>query len=137
MNQLKQHPHAWIFQSNPKSIAMLQTLMVRNPLMEGHSPFRHAHGCTYAICIWCNTWINSQFVFDFGSKRPWPMLTCKMLYHGHLKITKWIGLILFKFYALNNDIFLLMNIDNLGLLMLVTVKGVVVITSSHGATMLS
>jgi hypothetical protein len=30
-----------------------------------------------------------------------------------------------------------MNIDNLGLLMLVTVKGVVVITSSHGTIRLS
>jgi hypothetical protein len=51
MNQLKQHPYVWVFQSNPKFIAMLQTLMVRNPLVEGHSPFRHGHGCTYAICI--------------------------------------------------------------------------------------
>jgi hypothetical protein len=62
------------------------------------------------------------------------MLTCKTPYPGHPKITKWIGLILFKFYALKNEIFLVLNIDNLGFLMLVIVKSVVVITSSHGAT---
>jgi hypothetical protein len=49
MNQPKQHLHAWVFQYNPRFIAMLQTLMVRNALMEGHSPFKHACGCTYAI----------------------------------------------------------------------------------------
>jgi len=59
---------------------------------------KYPHG---VCCKCCTTQINSQNKLDLGLESPWPILICERPWHGHLEMTKLIGLILTKFSAPN------------------------------------